>query len=115
MRAALSSSERRVCPMSTTRLRRVGRFVVPLAGTATLMIGLAPVAGAAPPRALPARAEAADSKWQPAFDYDSDGCYPTPAIGRDGTVAPGLEPSGALNGHCDDRSARTNTNSYSRS
>lgn len=79
------------------------------------MVGLAPIAGAAPPRALLAMADEGDSKWQPAFDYDSDGCYPTPAIGPDGTIAPGLAPSGALNGHCHDRSDLDNTNSYSRS
>ncbi|GAA3419137.1 hypothetical protein GCM10018952_57450 [Streptosporangium vulgare] len=29
---------------------------------------------------------------QPAYDYDGDGCYGTPAIGPDGTLAPGAEP-----------------------
>ena len=73
------------------------------------------VAWADPPRALPAGYAAADGKWQPAFDYDGDGCYPTPAIGPDGTIAPGLNNSGALNGSCRDQSDLDNTNSYSRS
>ncbi|MCA1702874.1 MAG: NPP1 family protein [Actinobacteria bacterium] len=79
------------------------------------MAGLAPLAQAEPPVALPAKAGAQAVKWQPAFDYDRDSCYPTPAIGRDGTVAPGLETSGALDGNCRDRSDLDNTNSYSRS
>jgi hypothetical protein len=94
---------------------RVGRtaFVVV---TATLLTVLLPgVAFADPPRALPASHAAADGTWQPAFDYDGDGCYPTPAIGPDGTIAPGLKNSGALNGNCHDPSDLDNTNSYSRS
>ncbi len=39
--------------------------------------------------------------FQPAHDYDTDGCY-TPAIGLDSTVNGGLNPSGALNGQCRD-------------
>jgi hypothetical protein len=80
-----------------------------------MMFVASDVAFAEPPQALAANAPAADLKYQPAFDYDGDGCYPTPAIGRDGTVAPGLNPSGALNGQCHDLSDLNNTNSYSRS
>jgi hypothetical protein len=93
-----------------------GRRTVFVAVTATLLTVLLPgMAWADPPRALPASYAAADGKWQPAFDYDGDGCYPTPAIGPDGTIAPGLNNSGALNGNCHDRSDLDNTNSYSRS
>ncbi|MDF5755551.1 NPP1 family protein [Spongiactinospora sp. TRM90649] len=69
---------------------------------------------AAPPQALPGNADALAQRFQPAYDYDKDGCYPTPAIGRDGTVAPGLKTSGALNGHCRDRWDLRNTNGYAR-
>jgi hypothetical protein len=94
---------------------RVGRASFAVV-TATLLTVLIPgVASADPPRALPASFAAADGKWQPAFDYDGDGCYPTPAIGPDGTIAPGLNNSGALNGNCHDQSDLDNTNSYSRS
>jgi hypothetical protein len=93
-----------------------GRRTVFVAVTVTLLTVLIPgVAWADPPRALPASHAAADGKWQPAFDYDGDGCYPTPAIGPDGTIAPGLNNSGALNGNCRDASDLDNTNSYSRS
>ncbi|WP_435118706.1 NPP1 family protein [Amycolatopsis thermoflava] len=83
---------------------------------ATLCTVLLPAAAwAEPPKALPASYAAEDGKWQPAFDYDGDGCYPTPAIGPDGTLNPGLNNSGALNGNCHDQSDLDNTNSYSRS
>ncbi len=94
---------------------RVGRTAF-VAVTASLLTILVPgVAWADPPQALPASYAEADGKWQPAFDYDGDGCYPTPAIGPDGTIAPGLNNSGALNGNCHDQSDLDNTNSYSRS
>jgi hypothetical protein len=93
-----------------------GRRAAFVAVTATLLTILIPgVAWADPPRALPESHAEADGKWQPAFDYDGDGCYPTPAIGPDGTIAPGLNNSGALNGNCHDQSDLDNTNSYSRS
>lgn len=87
-----------------------------LLATALALILLPPAAAwAEPPPALPGSATEADARWQPAFDYDTDGCYPTPAIGPDGTVAEGLNNSGALNGECRDQSDLDNTNAYSRS
>ncbi|MCG8920021.1 NPP1 family protein [Actinokineospora sp. PR83] len=91
--------------------RRIG-FVV--AGAALLAVAVPGVAWADPPAALPSSVAEPDGKWQPAFDYDGDGCYPTPAIGPDGTPAPGLNNSGALNGNCRDQSDLDNTNSYAR-
>ncbi|GAA0982678.1 hypothetical protein GCM10009551_027940 [Nocardiopsis tropica] len=100
--------------------RRAGRRVPRLAlrslvGALALVVALPAHAFAAPPPALPASHAEADGKWQPAFDYDTDGCYSSPAIGSDGTIAEGLKTSGALNGNCRDRSDLDNTNSYSRS
>ncbi|MFC3999374.1 NPP1 family protein [Nocardiopsis sediminis] len=87
-----------------------------LAGAAALVVVMPPaIAWAAPPQALPSSVAEPDGKWQPAFDYDTDGCYPTPAIGPDGTIAEGLNTSGALNGDCRDQSDLDNTNSYARS
>jgi len=94
---------------------RVGRAAFVTITTTLLTVLVPAVASADPPSALPASYAAADGKWQPAFDYDGDGCYPTPAIGQDGTIAPGLNNSGALNGNCRDQSDLDNTNSYSRS
>lgn len=70
---------------------------------------------AGPPPALRGGALETELKFQPAMDYDKDGCYPTPAIGPDGTINPGLKMGGALNGNCRDQSDLDNTNAYSRS
>jgi hypothetical protein len=96
-------------------MRAVSRTFTVVAGAAAVMLAAPAIAWAAPPTALPASFAEADGKWQPAFDYDGDGCYPTPAIGPDGTLNPGLNPSGALDGDCHDQSDLDNTNSYSRS
>lgn len=66
------------------------------------------------PPEIPADFEAADMKWLPAFDYDGDGCYPSVAIGPNGTLNTGLETSGALDGHCHDPSDLENSNVYAR-
>jgi hypothetical protein len=85
-----------------------------LVSAVAIVLAIPGIAHAAPPTALDAAAPENDRTYQPAFDYDGDGCYPTPAIGRDGTLAPGLKTSGALNGSCHDLSDLDNTNSYSR-
>ncbi|MFD3684515.1 NPP1 family protein [Nocardiopsis sp. NPDC058631] len=96
--------------------RRAPRLAVSsVVGALALVVALPAYAFAAPPPALPASYAEADGKWQPAFDYDTDGCYSSPAIGSDGTIAGGLKTSGALNGNCRDQSDLDNTNSYSRS
>lgn len=94
-----------------SRIRRIS-FV--FGSALALVVALPGSALAEPPRALPAQADGLEQTFQPAFDYDTDGCYPTPAIGPDGTVAPGLKPSGTLNGQCRDASDLDNTNGYAR-
>ncbi|MGA6226848.1 NPP1 family protein, partial [Streptomyces umbrinus] len=84
------------------RLRR--RSLGVLAGAAALVFVFPSTALAAPPGALPANADGLDQTFQPAYDYDTDGCYSTPAIGPGGVVNGGLNPSGALNGQCRDAS-----------
>ncbi|MBQ1093169.1 NPP1 family protein [Streptomyces sp. B93] len=98
--------------LKSALLRR--RWLTGLGGAAALVIAFPAVAFAAPPPALPANAEAAERTFQPAYDYDTDGCYATPAISADGTVNTGLNPTGALNGSCRDASDLDNTNGYSR-
>ncbi len=44
-----------------------------------------------PPAALPQSASDDELKWQPSLDFDTDGCYNTPAIDADGNVAEGLD------------------------
>ena len=79
-----------------------------------VLVAPAGVAMAAPPAALDWAAPWPDRIFEPAFDYDSDGCYPTPAIGRDGTIAPGLALGGHMNGQCRDSWDLDNVNAYSR-
>ncbi|WP_309052170.1 NPP1 family protein [Streptomyces sp.] len=95
-------------------MRNRARGTLVLAMTLALL-GAAPGSAlAAPPPALPAAADPLEETYQPAYDYDTDGCYPTPAVGVDGTVNGGLNPSGALNGQCRDASDLANTNGYAR-
>ncbi|MET8859115.1 NPP1 family protein [Streptomyces sp. NPDC004579] len=97
-----------------TRSSRIRKVSLVLGSAVALVVAFPGSALADPPTALPGNADALESTYQPAFDYDTDGCYPTPAIGPDGTVNPGLNPSGALNGHCRDSWDLDNTNGYSR-
>ncbi|MGW7661395.1 NPP1 family protein, partial [Streptomyces sp. NPDC054756] len=99
-------------PQSFRTHRR--RWLTGLAGAVAFVVAFPAVAWAAPPPALPGNAEAAERAYQPAFDYDTDGCYSSAAIGPDGTVNGGLNPTGALNGNCRDASDLDNTNAYSR-
>ncbi|MFI0422980.1 NPP1 family protein [Spongiactinospora sp. 9N601] len=68
-----------------------------------------------PPPEIKENASAANLRFQPAMDYDEDGCYASVAIGPDGTLTPGLPLGGALNGACRDASDLDNSNMYARS
>jgi hypothetical protein len=87
--------------------------------TATLAAALvvlpATAALADPPGRLPQNAGGYEQSFSPAYDYDTDGCYATSAISADGTLAPGLNPSGAVNGHCHDQSDLDDSQTYARS
>ncbi len=94
-----------------------GRAVV--AGLLLLGVVVLPATPAAaaadPPRALPQNATAADLKWQPTLDYDTDSCYNVPAIGPDGRISEGLDNQNTTNtGDCRDQSDLDNTNAYAR-
>jgi len=93
---------------------RVRRASLVLGSAVALVVAVSGSAFAAPPSALPANADTLENTWQPAYDYDTDGCYPTPAIGPTGTVNGGLNPSGSVSGECHDTSDLDNTNGYSR-
>lgn len=99
---------------SKHRVRKLAIAPLALAAISTVFIASSS-AWAEPPQALPASASEGDLKWQPAVDFDKDGCYSTPAIGTDGTVNPGLKLGGDVNGSCRDESDLRNTNVYSRS
>src|SRR5882757_1105712 len=63
---------------------------------------------------LPQNADGLEQTFSPAYDFDTDGCYSTAAIGADGTLNPGLSLGGDVNGHCHDLAQLTNDNTYSR-
>jgi hypothetical protein len=95
--------------------RRRSRLATLLGATALAVIIPASVAHADPPRNLPQNAGGYEASFSPAYDYDGDGCYATPAIGPDGTLAPGLNTTGAVNGSCRDQSDLDNSQTYARS
>ena len=91
------------------------RWAVPAVLAAALIILPATPALADPPGNLPQNAGGYEQSFSPAYDYDTDGCYATSAIGPDGTIAPGLNPTGAVNGHCHDQSDLDDSQTYARS
>lgn len=93
---------------------RTRRASLVLGSAVALVVAFPGTALAAAPGALPANADNTEQAYQPAYDYDTDGCYSAPAIGPTGTLNGGLKPTGSLNGQCRDASALDNTNSYSR-
>ena len=94
---------------------RLGRTLLVITAAALLTVFVPTAAWADPPPALSFSAEPGDERYMPAFDYDTNGCYPSVAIGRDGRINDGLNNSGALNGECRDQSDLDNSNTYSRS
>jgi hypothetical protein len=104
--------------MRAAKTRRSGKLSFALRSivvAAAVMVAVPGAAFADPPPALDWNAPSTDRSYEPAFDYDSDGCYPTPAIGSNGVIAPGLNTSGAINGSCHDAWDLDNVNVYSRS
>lgn len=69
-----------------------------------------------PPTALPENASEDELKYQPVMDFDTDGCYNTPAIDMDGNIAEGLDHTWTTtHGDCRDEEDLDNNNVYSRS
>jgi hypothetical protein len=64
---------------------------------------------------LPQNAGGYEASFSPAYDYDVDGCYAVAAISPDGTINPGLNTTGAVNGNCRDQSDLDRTQTYARS
>ncbi|MBB5874328.1 hypothetical protein F4553_007762 [Allocatelliglobosispora scoriae] len=64
---------------------------------------------------LPENANGYEASFSPAYDYDGDGCYAVSAISPDGTLNPGLNTTGAVNGSCRDQSDLDRSQTYARS
>ena len=83
-------------------------------GAAALVLAVPTTASANVLTALPQNADGLEQTYSPAYDFDTDGCYSTAAIGTDGTLNPGLPLGGAVNGNCHDMAQLNNDNTYSR-
>ena len=95
--------------------RRASRIGALLGATALAVLVPASSAHADPP-AQPAQHAGGYERRSPRHTTTTgDGCYATPAIGPDGTLAPGLNTSGAINGSCRDQSDLDNSQTYARS
>jgi hypothetical protein len=97
------------------RNRPLGRIGVVCGLSALVLTVWAAPALADPPRNLPQNAGGYEQSFSPAYDYDTDGCYATPAIGPDGTLNGGLKTTGAVNGNCRDQWDLDNSQTYARS
>ncbi|OAA81860.1 necrosis-inducing protein [Akanthomyces lecanii RCEF 1005] len=64
--------------------------------------------------ALDESADQFEIDHQPLLDFDSDGCYQTSAINKDGKTNPGHGATGTPQGDCRDPHQLDNANSYSR-
>jgi hypothetical protein len=85
------------------------------AGLAALGVMLPATAAYADPlQNLPQNAGGYEQSFSPAYDYDGDGCYAVSAISPNGTVNPGLNTTGAINGSCRDQSDLDNSQTYAR-
>jgi hypothetical protein len=82
------------------RRSRLAKAAVVLGSVAALTVGLAGSASAAAPNPLPYQASAFQEKYQPLFDYDHDGCYPSSAVDPTGWLNGGLRPVGNYGGDC---------------
>ncbi|MCO8271635.1 NPP1 family protein [Actinoplanes sp. TRM 88003] len=97
------------------RSRSLARIGAATGLTAVILAVWAAPALADPPPNLPQSAGGYEQAFSPAYDYDVDGCYATPAIGPDGTLNGGLKTTGAVNGSCRDQWDLDNSQTYARS
>lgn len=109
---ATNSGEADSRPKRPSRTRRSA--LLGALGALTLVMALPAEANADVLQLLPQNADGLEQTFSPAYDYDTDGCYATAAIGADGTINPGLRLGGDVNGHCHDSAQLANANTYSR-
>ncbi|MEU9954303.1 NPP1 family protein [Streptomyces sp. NPDC050982] len=96
------------------KLRSLANALLGTLGAMTLVVAIPATAHANVLTLLPQNANGLEQTYSPAYDYDSDGCYATAAIGADGTINPGLKLGGDVNGKCHDPAQLNNANTYSR-
>ena len=87
--------------------RPLFRIVAAMAGLGVMIPATAAFADSLPN--LPQNAGGYEASFSPAYDYDTDGCYAVAAISPTGTINPGLNTTGAINGSCRDQSDLDNS------
>jgi hypothetical protein len=70
--------------------------------------------GAEPFDKLPESIDDTAKELAVVFDFDTDSCYPSPAVSRTGKQNGGLKASGPITGECREREQLTNSNTYYR-
>lgn len=63
---------------------------------------------------LPESASEEARKIAVAFDFDTDSCYPSPAVSSDGKMDGGLKATGDMTGECREKEQLDNSNTYYR-
>jgi hypothetical protein len=63
---------------------------------------------------LPEAASEEAKRFAAVFDFDTDSCYPAPAVSKDGEMNAGLHASGGVTGQCRELDQFQNANTYSR-
>lgn len=71
-------------------------------------------AGADPFDKLPESIDRSAKELAVVFDFDTDACYPSPAVSRTGEQNGGLKPTGSITGQCRRTDQLTNSNTYYR-
>lgn len=77
-------------------------------------LGVAASPATAQVKGLPQAAPSGAMKWAVVFDFDTDSCYPAPAVSPDGVMNGGLRPSGHITGQCRRIETFKNANTYHR-
>lgn len=86
--------------------------------TKIMLLALSLVVATQPVKAdvegLPPAAPSDAKKWAVVFDFDSDSCYPAPAVSPDGVMNGGLKPAGHITGKCRRLETFKSANTYHR-
>ncbi|TLQ44042.1 NPP1 family protein [Streptomyces marianii] len=98
-----------------SKRRRNSRIAAVLGATALAVLLPASSASADQLQPLDMSGSYEEYRYQPAYDYDGDGCYAATAIDKDGNLNPGLRPMGTISSNCHDKSDLDNAQTYSRS
>lgn len=107
-------SLRHFCRLQTRLPIARSRVVSVLLLVAVFVITAQPAAAQAITKGLPEAVSNDLKKWGVVFDFDTDSCYPAPAVSPAGQMNGGLKPSGHVTGECRQVETFKNANTYCR-